>query len=214
MGELQGMQVWLHANTSLRPFFLPEELSGETQAVPYAVDILTRLAEYFRVNVLPNAGEAWRAELPAIPHSLAEIKKLLRCRHRDDELSMIRRLAEHASPAALVIRHLGVTRPTVEEALKILREERRVQVNLLRILSSTRFRVLTKGKLYHACFAKDSLRHLPQCYELEPWVEFGPDRIHLLVLMARASLAPRDRQMLPYLQVFAPDMTRAEKVRM
>ena len=128
---------------------------------------------------------------------------------------MIHRLAEHGSSAAMVIKYLGVTRPTVEEALKILRGERRVQVNLLRILSATRFRVLTKGKIYHTkcpkryCFERDSLRHLLECYELTPWVEVGVDGVQFLVRMARASLAPEDRQMIPYLLVYEPEQATA-----
>ena len=122
INDVQGMRDWLHTDVSLRPLFLPEDLSGgELGRAPVTLDLSTRLAEYFRRNVLPSAGEGWRAELPAVPHSLREIKDLLRGRHREDELSMIHRLAEHASSAANVIKYLGVTRPTVEEALKILR---------------------------------------------------------------------------------------------
>ena len=88
-------------------------------------------------------------------------------------------------------------------------------MNLLRILSATRFRILTKGKLYRAkcpktyCYSRDSLRHLLECYELTRWVEYGTEGAQFLVRMARVSLAPEGQQLIPYLQVFEPEMAVA-----
>ena len=90
-----------------------------------------------------------------------------------------------------------------------------MKVNLLRILSAARFRVLTKGRIYHArcpktiCWSRGSLRHLPERYERTPRAEFAVEGVQFLVHMARTSLAPEDRQMIPYLLEFEPDLSPA-----
>ena len=115
----------------------------------------------------------------------------------------------------MVIRDLRASRPTVEEALKILRGERRAQVNLLRILSAARFRVLATCKIYrNKCpktfrYSRDSLSHLLERYEPTPRVEFGKEGVQFLAHMARTTLAPRGRQMIEYLQEFEPDLSLA-----
>ena len=115
----------------------------------------------------------------------------------------------------MVIRDLRASRPTVEEALKILRGERRAQVNLLRILSATRFRVLTKGEIYRSkypkthCYSRGSLSHLLECYDLTSRMAFGEEAVQFLVHVARASLSLGDRPMIPHLLEFEPDLSLA-----
>ena len=86
---------------------------------------------------------------------------------------------------------------------------------MARILSGTRFRVLIKGETYHTkcpktyCFERDSLRHLLGYYGLSERVEFGADAVPFLVKMARVSLAPEDKQRIPHLLAYEPELLQA-----
>ena len=85
---------------------------------------------------------------------------------------------------------LGLTRKIIREAFEVLKGERRLRVNLARILGASRYKVLTQNKVYHVkcprktCYEKDSFQHMLSCYGLEDDVAFGAEVVPFLVKMA------------------------------
>ena len=78
-----------------------------------------------------------------------ELKELIRTQQEKDEKTVLTRLACLGSASAeIIMGQLGITRNIVREALAVLRNERGAQVNLLEILSATRFRVITARGLF------------------------------------------------------------------
>ena len=164
-----------------------------------------RLAEHFRSAVLPQQGEQWRESLPRVPLTTEELKVVLRLREDEDERRAITELAKKGSTSAVIMDFLELTREIVREALEILRGERRLQVNLARILGAVRFKVLTQGKVYHVkcpkkhCFEKDSFQHMLRCYHLEDVVTIGVEAVPFLVKMARVTALPEGTRLIPYM---------------
>ena len=134
-----------------------------------------------------------------------EVKLLVREQHERDEKTVLRRLAGIGSASAeILMGQLDVSRGALKEALGVLRDERKAQANLLEILSATRYRVITGRGLYctkcpkKECFARDSYRHMIECYGLGSQEERGVDVVPFLVRMARATLPVGHRVVIPY----------------
>ena len=93
--------------------------------------------------------------------------------------------------SAQIVTRLQLTRGVAQEALVLLRDERKVQCNLLEILRAVRYKTLTKEGLSDtrcpliACRGRDSFPHMLKCYDLESSLETGAASAQFLVRMAK-----------------------------
>ena len=146
--DIQGLGEWLHTETSLRPFYLPEDPADEDVYISQHQEMFLGIAEYFRTVVIPSQGQGWKERLPGVPMVTEELRTLIKAQHERDERAALSRLAALGSASAeILMGQLGITRTILREALNLLRDERKAQVNLLEILSATRFRVITSKGL-------------------------------------------------------------------
>ena len=210
--EIKTFPTWLQVDIYLRPFY-PSQASAEANGDRFEdplAELYVRLAEHFRSVVIPQQGEKWRAELPRIPLTTEELKKVLQHHEDEDERRALRRLAEEGSTSAAIMDFLGLTREIAREAFEMLKGERRLQVNLARILGASRYKVLTQNKVYHVkcprktCYEKDSFQHMLHCYHLTELVVTGPDVVPFLVQMAKVTLIPEGTKLIPYMVEYNP----------
>ena len=164
-----------------------------------------RVIEYFRTVVLPAQGQNWSESLPMIPLVTTEIKDLVRNQQHQNEWDVLARLATLGSASADILVHqLQLTREALRKALDLLREDRAAQVNLLGILSATRFKVLTNKGLFRTkcpkklCFSRDSFQHMTDCYHLSGRLAKGTEVVPFLVHMARVTQIPKHQAVIPY----------------
>ena len=83
--------------------------------------LYVRLAGFFRVTVLPQQPEEWRATLPIILLTTDEIKPLAYGRHARDEICARLQLAELRSASAGIVTFLNLAREIRKEASNVLR---------------------------------------------------------------------------------------------
>ena len=205
--DIQTMQEWLKIDTYFNPFYLPDEVGREDDyniKDPKA-ELFLRLAEHFRSVVIPQQGEKWRLNLPRIPVSTAEVKEKLQSKEEEDERIALRIMKDKGSTSAAILTYLDLTREIIQEAFKLLRGARRAQVNLAEILGATRFKILTKGKVYHVkcprtyCYVKDSFEHMLECHSLQEEVRTGVEAVPFLVKMAKITVIPPNTKRIPYM---------------
>ena len=186
----------LRVDLSISPLTLPEGSEGGRPTELHTKMFLL-LADHFRQFVLPSLPKEWHRQPPIIPRTHSEIKDLIRTKHLQDERRVIDLLSNLQSDSATIISQLNLTREIIREAMTLLRGEREHQVNLFRILSATRFRILTKGGLLPTicprpgCFRRDSFWHLLQCYQLTNSVECGVFAVPFLTYLARKTVTTR-----------------------
>ena len=218
VAEIQALPTWLTVDTYVRAFSPGARLAagdGEEIEEPQS-ELFVRLAEHFRSVIIPQQGEGWRHSLPRVPLTMEEIKAILVERENGDERRALDRLATKGSTSACIIKYLDLTRDLIKEAFEVLRGKRRPQVGLARILGAARYKVLTRGKVYHVkcpkkqCFERDSFWHMIKCYGLEESVATGVDSVSFLVKMARVTLIPEGTTLIPYLVEYNPPMQEAE----
>ena len=116
---------------------------------------------------------------------------------------ILRVLATLKSESTSTIVNLEISREMIRAALAELRENHRAQINLLNILSGTRFKYPFQGILVPTCCqnvvrgvecgGEDSFEHILSCYSLEIPEERGPKCIDFLVSMAVKTLTERLR---------------------
>ena len=153
--------------------------------------LLLSITEHFRAAIIPNQPQEWMEQLPKIPYTDDELKTILVDQQQRDELAVLAQLSRLGSMSSWIITYLGLTRDVIQEALNTLREDRKVQSNLMEILSATRYKTLTPEGLrdtkcpLQRCHEKDTFCHMLQCYDLEQRVEPGSASAHFLVYMAR-----------------------------
>ena len=209
VADVQSLPHWLATETSLFPLFLPEQMGEET--VSPQLELLLRLAEHFRTSILPLLGPEWRRTLPRLPITTQELKDVP---VRWDLLGEQRVMSDPAlagSSSARIIMDLGLTREIIAEAFVCLRGERARQVTLARILSATRCKVLTAGKICHAncpkdyCYRRGSFARMLTCYNLHQLVQKGPMATQFLVKIARLTHIPPSRMVIPYMAEYSQD---------
>ena len=207
MEEIRAFPQWLQVDIFARPFYRGrDDVEGDGEVVrdPQA-ELFLRLAEHFRSVVIPQQGEQWRLLLPRVPLTTNELKEIMAAKADADERRALDALAERGSTSAGIIKYLDLTRELIREAFAILRGERRLQVNLARILGAARYKILTQGKVYHVkcphtfCYERDSFFHMLECYQLVESVEVGVDAVPFLVKMARITLVPGGTMRIPYM---------------
>ena len=120
---------------------------------------------------------------------------------------VLRQLSSLGSVSAEIITRLELTRELVRIAYTILKEERRAQVTLAKILSGTRFKYYLNGVLVPTrcpnkfgrgeCNQCDSFDHLLRCYGLRKKFKKGADSVKFLILMARRAIPPLNKRTRP-----------------
>ena len=174
-----------------------EDAGGE--ASRRGVCLFVQLTEHFRTVALPQKGEEWATTLPKLPLPTNELRVQLSHRQQTDELAAMRLLAQHAQLSADVIVYLEFTRATIAEATKLLYEDRREQVTLVRVLGGAGYRTLVGKKLYHTkypreyCFLRDSFVRMLDCYESKSKVQRGAEVAAFLVRTLKVTKLPEAR---------------------
>ena len=188
--EIQQKATWSSICTALWPLYLPDNFEDQDSMTTPMRTFLS-MAEHFRAAVLNKKTPQWKAHLPVTPCTTEELKQLLGREFQKDEREVLQQLAKIGSLSAAIIIKMQLTRAIVAEAIHNLRDERRVQSNLLEILSAGRFKVPTKQGLMSthcplkACRQQDSFDHMLKCYDLEDGLRSGPAATDFLVKMAR-----------------------------
>ena len=188
--ELLDMGAWSCTPTVLSPFFLPEGFE-EPESMDGPTQLFMAVAEHFREAIFLRQSPTWRRQLPGIPCTTEELKELLSQNYQKDEQAVLSQLADLGSVSAQIITRLRLTRGVVKEALAALRNERKVQCNLLAILGATRYKMITKEGIcdtccpLQACRARDTFEHMLECYGLIEHIEEGEASITFLLKMAR-----------------------------
>ena len=100
-----------------------------------------------------------------------------------------------------------LTRDHIRVAYNILKEERRAQVALAKILSGARFKYYLNGVLVPTkcpnkfgrieCNQRDSFDHLLKRYKLRAKLETGENSIGFLVSMKRRAILPLNKRARP-----------------
>ena len=88
----------------------------------------------------------------------------------------------------------------VAEVLSRLQHEHAQQVNLASILSATRYKTLTMGRVYHMECPKTYRYTMLECYNLREELLFGWEAAPFLSKMARATLIPTHQRRIPYFE--------------
>ena len=159
------------------------------------MSVSTRLflsvSEHYRTAVLPSTPPKWRDLLPILPYTTNELRTALNTKQQQDEQAVLAQLARLGSVSSWIVTCLGLTRDTVQEALRLLRDELKAQCNLLDILSAQRYKTLAQDGMpatrcpLQACQEKDSFDHMLRCYDLERYVGRGAATAAFLARMAR-----------------------------
>ena len=144
--------------------------------------------------VIPQQGEAWRDMLRRAPPTTDDLKGTLEGKADADEKRALSALAARGSTSAGIVEYLDLIRELIREAFAVHRGERRVQVNLARILGAARFKC---PRTY--CYERDSFAHMLQCYQLVESVVVGADVAPFLVKMARVAMVSEGTKRFPYM---------------
>ena len=171
LGEIQQLPTWLRVDSSLCPFYMPDNTEEEGY-LPWTMSLYIGLLEHFRTIVLPQQPRDWTAKLPRTPLTTEELKRELNEVYEKDELAVMKQLSEIGSVSASIVLSLQLTRAAIKEAYQALRDSPEEQQNLTEILSATRFKTYHKGRVYHikcpkkTCFTRDPFGHMLYCYSL------------------------------------------------
>ena len=196
---INEMGEWLQVNIGINSLYLPDRYDAE-ENVAIHKKIFLLLAERYRQFILPAQPSKWKLSPPVIPCTSAEMRKHIHQQFLTDERKIIDRLGNMDSESASIISYLDLTREVVREALEQLRGDRSHQVNLMAILSGTRFRMITKGGLLpticprEGCQCRDSFWRLLTCYSLMDSVECGAFAVPFLVYIARKTTTSCPKQ--------------------
>ena len=208
------MPNWLKTDTSLSPFFLPDEL--ETEENNFRIELFAGLAEFLRMVVITQQSPKWKTTLPYIPMTTRELKIIMQETEARDEGRVLQMLAEEGSVAAGIISMLQLTRSIVKEAMKVLSDSREDQQNLMDILGAARYKVLHLGKLYYTvcprprCYNRDTFLHMLKCYDLQGEVQKGPEAVPFLVDMARKTHRPKRKKVIPYPEIITKETKKRD----
>ena len=203
--ELSELSGWLRVDTSLSPLYLPEAF--DAFSVPESIKLFVGLTEYFRATVLPQRPRGWRVQLPCVPLTTGELRRLVDETWEGDERRAMKQLSELGSVSASILTYLELTRTIVAEAYSALRDEREAQTNLVEILGATRFKTYRGRRVYHTkcarplCFAVDSFAHMLECYSLHDGVRRGPEAVPFLVRIARVTCRKPGAQPIPLSEI-------------
>ena len=204
---INEMGEWLKVDIFVNPLFLPDRHDNGDNISLYK-KIFLLLTEHYRQFVLPAQSNTWRHSPPVVPCSSAEMHGHIHQYFLKDERRIIDILGGMDSESASIISYLNLTREVVKEALEQLKGDRSHQVNLLAILSGTRFRMVTPSGMQPTtcprlgCQLRDSFWHLLTCYSLMDSVECGPFAVPFLVYIARKTATSVPKQ--PWIRVAKP----------
>ena len=149
------------------------------------------MAEHFRRTIVRRYVNDWNASLPRVPYTTEELRERIQDQFLRDEQTVIAKLAALGSTSTQIITRLQPTREVIVEAMQRSRNERRAQRNLLQVLSTTRYRMLTKEGLkdtvcsLSACSGRDASERMPQRYDLTAQIEISEASVAFLVKTAR-----------------------------
>ena len=145
--------------------------------------------------------------LPRIPLSKGETKEMIKQKHEEDELFILRELAVLGSESAKILIELQLTREIVAAATSVLQGKREHQVTLISILGATRFKrayhgVLVPTRCPHfrhgvLCGREDSFSHLLDCNNLRNGIRRGTESVDFLVKMARKTVTASPGRSIP-----------------
>ena len=197
--DLCSIKEWARWHIILMPYGLPKEPS-QPHGLPWTYREVLRVVEDFRSVALPILGTNWSRTLPRIPLTKEEIKILVNKRHQNDEMIALKLLRTLDSESAGVITGFDLTREKIQMSLASLQLRHAAQINLLRILCSTRYKYYKFGVLvpterpntYYGrkCGKEDSLSHMLHCYSLNKLIRTGPDIVDFLIIMAKRTAPP------------------------
>ena len=112
----------------------------------------------------------------------------------------MRQLESIGSESAALINRLELTRPIIEEPMRLLRHSHAAQVNLANVLCGTRFKHSFSGVLVPtecqnrsggrtlACGREDSFEHMMACYRLQDERATGAEAIPVLIKLATRTM--------------------------
>ena len=201
MQEIQQLPQWLKVDTSLSPSYMPD--TTEELPMPWTMSIFMGMLEHYRTIILPQQPRGWTHKLPWIPMTTEELKRELSVFYEKDEMDVMRQLSETGSVSASIVVFLELTRTIVQEAYQELRDTPEMQQNLTEILSATRYKLYSKGKMHHikcpkkTCYKKDSFSHMLDCYNLRKDLKKGPEATQFLVKMARETYRGKECKYIP-----------------
>ena len=197
MSDVEKLEVWLRCPLTLRPFGLRSE-DGVVARLPWIYAEVLKASEELRSVLLSTMRMDWGKTLPVIPPTKEEVKDLIKNKQNRDELMVIRILATLSSESTNTITNLEISREMVKTALAGLRDNHKAQINLLNILSGTRFKYPFHGVLVPTCCqnivgerecgAEDSFEHMMQCYSICVPTKKGPEYIDFMVNLAVKTL--------------------------
>ena len=195
--DLKNLQHWLKTPLAISPIRLPEEEMRPNE-LPWITRELLHMVEEFRTLALVDLGPVWRKKLPGIPVTRNEIKGTVGKQIEQDELKVIKLLESIHSESAGIIEQLQLTKEIVIAALSVLREKHEAQINLISILTGTRFKYHFHGvvvptfgpnRQYGRTYGEeDGFKHMSHCYGLEAQVRQGPEAIDFLAKLARQTV--------------------------
>ena len=204
--DLTTLDTWLQVPIVVMPFALPMETERPTE-LPLVYGDVLRVMEEFRAMAPPTLGDGWTETLPRVPLSKEEMKQMIKQKHEEDELFVLRELAVLGSESAKIIIELQLTREIVAAAMAVLQRKRELQVTLISILGATRFKRAFHGVLVPAscphfrhgvlCGREDSFSHLLDCYNLRSGIKKGAESIDFLVEMAKKTVTTSPGRSVP-----------------
>ena len=89
---------------------------------------------------MTSLGLEWRKKLPRIPLTREEIKATANRQREQDGIRAMQLLDSIQSEPAGIIKSLQLSKEIVKTAMSILRDKHAEQINLISILSGTRFK--------------------------------------------------------------------------
>ena len=204
--DIARLDTWLRVPIKIMPFALPMDRERPSELPLIYSDVL-QVMEEFRTMALPTLGDGWAETLPRIPLSKEETKEMIRHKHEEDGLFILRELAVLGSESAKIIVELQLTREIVAAATTGLQGKREHQVTLISILGATRFKrayhgVLAPTRCPHfrhgvLCVREDSFSHHIDCYNLRGGLKKGVESIDFLVRMARKTVTDTPGRSIP-----------------
>ena len=120
----------------------------------------------------------------------SEIRTVLYEQLEKDELATLKQLDRVDSTSADIIIRLQLTRPIVKEIYSQLRDDRKAQITITRVLGATRFKYAHRGHLLEVRCPKcrrepDTYIHMLECYALQALEATGAQSIDFLVDLAK-----------------------------
>ena len=89
---------------------------------------------------MTSLGVVWRKKLPRTPLTREEIKATVNRQCEQDEMRVMQLLGSIRSESAVIIKRLQLSGEIVITSMSILRDMHAEQINLISILSGTRFK--------------------------------------------------------------------------